>query len=342
MKIEMGESLLYSWLRHVEGCQVAQLNWKTATIDNARLHAVEKVYNLFKEKLQLNSTLSQFLRQAEIDVLGIKTKTGGYDIYAIDIAFHEGGLGYSDSTDRVIKKMLRSALVVYNQFDVKTGRLIFACPRINNPSIIDAIKDGLSEITARFKEFGFNFSFEIIYNQNFQTQILNKVLLKSKEIKDTSELFVRSLKMLGIFNEEIGSINLHDAIDESEPEPIESIPDVDAPFQNIEDVKLATYSELLNSNLKIGLKAQYFFDKLVEDKKLIQFFNKNPDLRIQNFPILKEVTNKSSEEIRNSKDKVRYYSTHLIEDNRSFLLCSQWYDKYLPSLIKAAEGLNLN
>lgn len=342
MKIEMGESLLYSWLRHVEGCQVAQLNWKTATIDNTRLHAVEKLYNLFKEKLQLNSTLSQFLRQAEIDVLGIKTGDRDYKIYAIDIAFHEGGLGYFDSTDRVIKKLLRSALVVYNQFDTKTGRLIFACPKINNPDMINAIKDRLSKMTTKFKKFRFDFHFELICNQDFQTQILNEVLKKSKEIKDTSELFVRSLKMIGLFDSGKGITDLKKTIDTLELEPTGMVADTDNSIQNTEDIKHTTYSGLLKSNSPSGIKAQYFFHKLVEDKKLIRFFNKNPDMRIQSFPILKEVTNKSRGEIRKLEDKARYYVTPLNEDNRSFLLCSQWYDKNIPTLIKAAESLNLN
>lgn len=28
MKIEMGESLLLSWLRHIKECQLVQTNWK--------------------------------------------------------------------------------------------------------------------------------------------------------------------------------------------------------------------------------------------------------------------------------------------------------------------------
>ena len=28
MKIEIGESLFYSWLRHVKECQIVQTNWK--------------------------------------------------------------------------------------------------------------------------------------------------------------------------------------------------------------------------------------------------------------------------------------------------------------------------
>ena len=30
MKIEMGESLVLSWLRHIEKCQLVQLNWKVS------------------------------------------------------------------------------------------------------------------------------------------------------------------------------------------------------------------------------------------------------------------------------------------------------------------------
>ena len=30
MKIEMGESLFYSWLRHVKECQLVQTNWKVS------------------------------------------------------------------------------------------------------------------------------------------------------------------------------------------------------------------------------------------------------------------------------------------------------------------------
>ncbi len=31
MKIEMGESLIYSWLRHVRCCQIVQTNWKVSS-----------------------------------------------------------------------------------------------------------------------------------------------------------------------------------------------------------------------------------------------------------------------------------------------------------------------
>ena len=30
VKIEMGESLFYSWLRHVKDCKIVQMNWKSS------------------------------------------------------------------------------------------------------------------------------------------------------------------------------------------------------------------------------------------------------------------------------------------------------------------------
>ena len=32
MKIEMGESLFYSWLRHVKQCHIVQMNWKVSPL----------------------------------------------------------------------------------------------------------------------------------------------------------------------------------------------------------------------------------------------------------------------------------------------------------------------
>ena len=31
MKIEIGKSLIFSWLRHVRGCPIAQGNWKPSS-----------------------------------------------------------------------------------------------------------------------------------------------------------------------------------------------------------------------------------------------------------------------------------------------------------------------
>lgn len=47
MKIEMGESLLQSYLKHVENCLVSQTNWKTSSnwnIDSSCRDKLEYIY----------------------------------------------------------------------------------------------------------------------------------------------------------------------------------------------------------------------------------------------------------------------------------------------------------
>lgn len=55
MKIEMGESLFYSWLRHVKECQVVQTNWKVSSqwtlLHEDELETIkEKTDTFFHEK----------------------------------------------------------------------------------------------------------------------------------------------------------------------------------------------------------------------------------------------------------------------------------------------------
>lgn len=145
MKIEIAESLMLSWLRHAKNCQMVQMNWKPS-VSSWDLHNENKVemvmrgtdayfsenygLNLFKK----NSSIGQLLQQGEIDALGIEINRGVIqNIYAIDVAFHESGLNYGsreETITRVIKKMVRSALILHAYFNVNTGDIIFASPKV--------------------------------------------------------------------------------------------------------------------------------------------------------------------------------------------------------------------
>ena len=111
MKIEVGESLMRSWLRHIQGCQFAELNWKPSSswpvcsdvqplMDAARDH--------FKSALAADifgtQTAYQLLKQGEIDVLGIRINPDGevVRVCSVDMAFHEGGLNYGALRRRAI------------------------------------------------------------------------------------------------------------------------------------------------------------------------------------------------------------------------------------------------
>lgn len=52
MKIEIGESLFYSWLRHVKNCELVHLNWSTSPewdykADKEQLNKIVKETEVF-------------------------------------------------------------------------------------------------------------------------------------------------------------------------------------------------------------------------------------------------------------------------------------------------------
>ncbi len=99
MKIEMAESLLRSWLRHCEKCQFAELNWKPSPEWGLELSPeltadFDRFKSDFPDAAKKTASVGQFLRQAEIDVLGARVgEAGGIEkLFAIDTAFHTRGL----------------------------------------------------------------------------------------------------------------------------------------------------------------------------------------------------------------------------------------------------------
>jgi hypothetical protein len=212
MKVEMGESLFYSWLRHVKQCQIVQSNWKASSqwplrhqLENEALMQASDAffydkygYRIYKK----NSSLPQLLKQGEIDVLGISIQDTGYRIYAVDVAFHEDGLNYGNrekTVTTVIKKYFRAVMSLYGYFDIKEGQIIFASPKIHMCSIND-ITPCLPDIDALLKEHGLDFEIRLISNGDFKSQVLDPILIASRGISDSSELFLRSYQLYKMFS----------------------------------------------------------------------------------------------------------------------------------------------
>lgn len=202
MKIEMGESLMQSYLKHVKGCLITQTNWKTSLsfkalgFDKAK-SVYDKIlrhsdfYDVFK-----NISIEQAFKQAELDVIGISSKM----LYMVEVAFHENGLQYGDKTetkDRVCKKLLRAYLVGLAFFPDFDYKIIFASPKVN-PATDSIIREYFSILS---KYFGSDekVNFHYIANDDFKNKVLIPTLEKSKIDSVTSELFLRSSKMIEMF-----------------------------------------------------------------------------------------------------------------------------------------------
>lgn len=202
MKIEMGESLMQSYLKHIKGCLITQTNWKTLRSwkksnedkAKAKFEKIKKEYpNIFSEKTKFE----KMLNQSELDVIGIANDK----IYMVEIAFHEQGLRYGNDDnkvrDRVLKKMIRAYLIWKIYFSNYSCEIIFASPKVN-PSPDGLLNECFSKLAKDnfYKEDKVEFKY--LSNKKFKDEILLPTLETLKSDSDTSELFLRSAKLLKI------------------------------------------------------------------------------------------------------------------------------------------------
>ncbi len=199
MKIEIGESLGYSYLRHVKQCWLVQTNWKAPEHwEKAQADGVlENEFQNMRHRFDPDGTVfkkttdsSQFLKQAEIDVVGVDQDGG---VHAMEVAFHEAGLNYGGGADkRVLKKLLRTKLILDAYGPAGTRRdIYFASPKVN-----PGVSQPLEDVFSRLREEYPSVHWHLMTNEKFTSELLEPTLGKAREVADTSELFVRSFKLL--------------------------------------------------------------------------------------------------------------------------------------------------
>lgn len=347
MKIEIGESLMLSWLKHIKKCQTAQLNWKAST-HSWELHNEEKIKKImdatkkyFTEKHQLNiykNTTShlQLMRQGEIDVLGLEINAGSIaNIYGVDVAFHESGLNYGSSIgtiERIIKKMIRTAFLIHGYFNLSKGTIIFASPRIHK-AIYDPLKGSFDLLNKIFKVFELDFTFVLYGNQDFRNNIFEPVVNLSKSVADTSELFLRSSQMFNLFSD-LKVENKINTADKSQ--------------ERTSTVTATKQVETDSSHLKIGALVRSEFDRLIKNNlisdEMIQHLLDERYSKLTfdvNYPILKKINaDQSPFELKMLNGYNRYWSSPYKIKGERYLICSQWYDRNRTKFVNWVELLN--
>lgn len=214
MKIEIGESLALSYLKHVKKCVLYQNNWKISSKwakpdedeNEEKITLEKKTFNEINIHFNniFKSSFNQTLKQAEIDALGMD-KEG--KIYAIDIAYHEKGLSYDKdkniTIDKLIKKLLRSYLILLSYFPDRDYEIIFASPKVGNTKeqlIVSAFNRLENLFSNKNIELENKVKFIYISNEAFKKEILDRTIEASTDNSDTNELFMRSYKLLELFN----------------------------------------------------------------------------------------------------------------------------------------------
>lgn len=328
MKIEVGESLILSWLKHVKNCQIVQLNWKPSTkawetnhettiediITNVQSKYQEEYsYDLFKQ----NANTSQIIQQGEIDVFGLELDGNTIsNLYAVDVAFHENGLNYGSkdvTISRVLKKIVRMAVTIYGYFNNKNATIIFASPKINN-SILSDLSPHIKGINNYINDtWQLDFKFQLICNEDFKDKILSSVEMISSEVSDTSELFLRSIQLVNLFNKSTRTI--------TKSPPIKT--DIETPIgDSLGDIKIGT---LVRTTLPELLTTKIISQSELLNLQNEQYCKENFGV---NYPILRKINpNLSIKENRMVGDYTRYYAFTTKFKGDSYLITSEWFDR---------------
>lgn len=326
MKIEIGESLLLSWLRHIKECQIVQTNWKASSkweLKNREVleELMHRSSNLFKSKFgydlfKKNSGIEQVLRQAEIDVMGISMEEGSQHLYAIDVAFHEAGLNYGskdETVSRVIKKCIRTAMCIYGYFGFTEGTIIFASPKINN-AVINDINATIGDITSVLQELNLNYEIRIIANEEFSEKVIEPILNVLGDVADTSELFMRSLQMYNLFATQKKS-EIRKASKNTKREISSSLKTIE--YNGVDGLE----------EMKIGVIARTVLRNILESGKVSREeidLLRTKGYSKEKFDIQYPLLYKAS--LTNGKSPKRYYTSSIKIYGEDYFLCSEWFE----------------
>ena len=327
MKIEIGESLLLSWLRHIKECQLVQTNWKASSKwELKNKEALEQLMqnssNVFKSKYGYdlykgNRGIDQLLAQAEIDVIGISFDESERNIYAIDVAFHEAGLNYGrkeETVSRVIKKCIRTAMCIYGYFGFDNATIIFTSPKIN-PSVLNDINACADDIVSVLNNLNFNYKIRIIANEDFSDKVLEPVLNVLGDVADTSELFIRSLQMYNLFagkKPKMMSETSRNTTQRKISPELEVIK-----YNGIDGLEEMKIGVIVRTVLRKMLENGEVTKQEIEQMQTKEYSKETFDIQ---YPLLQKAN------LTNGKSPIRYYASPVNIDDEDYFLCSEWFE----------------
>ncbi len=263
MTVDIGESLALSWLRHIKFCNIVQNNWKPSR---------ETEYNLQKSELLLNEFRNEFgptlfskekvnkvIMDTEIDAIGIDANN---NYYFTEVAFHEGNLGYSDNAVKIRDKIIRIILCAYGYMSL-SGKvsIYFVSPNVSHIEVkrIEAQVTRIISVIQKNPVFK-KCEVKLYFNERFEKNVLNPTLLTMRNIKGTSEVFIRACKLLNV----VGKLN-----DEENKKSVSSGMLIKSKYGEIDTEEIDN----------IVLIKQFLLPIIDKSKRLIKFFKDKDNSR---------------------------------------------------------------
>ena len=311
MKIEIGESLACSYLRHVERCWLVQANWKAPEHWGRRLADadLEALFAEMKRRFDPDGAVfkqtkyaAQFLKQGEIDVVGVGQQGG---VHAMEVAFHEAGLNYgstAETKNRVLKKMLRTLLILRAHHPPQTPlHIYFLSPKVN-----PAVQKPLEEAFVALRMAHPDVDWRLRTNDDFVNRIVKPTLENASDVADSSELFVRSAKLLDLAGLLRSTQDEEDPDEDDDDEGADNIGKIQPLVEDLMRTLLVAHPALLSDAEKSNLQDNVYCKSSI-------------GLRI-GFPLIRRV-----ELGRKGNDgQDRYYARRYGD----FHVCNHWGKRY--------------
>lgn len=311
MTHEMGESLIYSWLRHVKGCQIVQTNWTASpTWDMRYFMEAQDLYSRFLKDVSTENlvedeckiSFKQSLYQTEIDVTGLNKTSLSHNgkIYAAEVAFHSDGLHYNkngknNSTGKVISKLIKNAVAVYAIWGNIEAEVLFVTPVISNTLNLQ-IQSAIKILNGLASSYGLNYNFRFIAGDDFKLRIIDPVYIMSQGVNDSSEMFLRAQMLLDIS----GVLSVKNNL--KNPDSFE---------------EFGAIGEIANKALRACLSNLNITQKIITGLKPLMNSSK-----------LAPIVNIVPQGLSN-----RYYKTPIMAKNGEFYLCNHWFVNKKTDLI---------
>lgn len=332
MQIDVAESLIASWLRHMEKYPVVQNNWKAPNweeLEPERESRAEGMREKFRQFCKgkggvrvfgKEDKLGTILKQCEIDVVGIKVeKKKKLYIKAGDVAFHSHGLNYGGNKRlspawKVVSKIMRSILSLTAYIDFDELHIFFASPFVRRTDT-EKIKDLIGDLQEfLYREMGKSIRIDLLLNSDFVRSIVKGIegMASKGKYTNTQELFLRFCQLKSNCRDAFGHI----------PKKGE---------KNVEEQQ------------KVGELVQGRFKKLClgcKDKKLLrQLCDKEYSRKV--FKLSYAALLPINAEGLSGKLHTRYYVEPVTILGKKYRICNDWYSrnkKLLEAWLKKHEG----
>ena len=331
--MEICEQLAASWLKHIKGCQLVEVNWRPSPVnfvldkravddlmvfmDEIKAAVSDDELDIFKK-----NKAEQFVMQTEIDVIGLKiTDTVIDELYLVDTAFHKDGLGYGELVARVIKKIIRAIVISDLVFHKIPSKIVFISPYCKEKDKTKVL-NGIAKVEPIIKAHYPDSEVMVIFNEDFTTEVYEPLAKVEPEITDYNDMFLRSLKIERIakgFAPSTYSTSL-----------TTGSPATSAASKTTRGGNLTTVLDVLNELQSKGLITTSVIDDLRNPVFTKRTFN------ISTYPMLISPADFAA----SGFEKCRFYPRDRFRfDGVDYLICNQWIPDRIRRLLAWRDKL---